>query len=299
MSTAQIDELLQQARAAHRAGEDGVAESYFRRASEIAPDRAEVWLELSGVVRDLAEKRRCLERAAVLEPANEEVKAALAWVRRRESELIEQGDIPEGYVREDQIGRVSVRTQPNLEPPTGEPLANGSADEVPEEDEEIVYCARHPSVETTLRCNRCGTPICPKCAVRTPVGFRCPDCVRAQGSTFYNAGWLDYVLAAVVALALSAIAGFLAPMVGWFFMIFIGPAAGGLIGEIIFRATRRRRGRQLWLVVAAAMVVGAVLPYAMPALLAGNLRILMSPGWLLSVGLYLVLGVGAAIARLR
>ena len=37
-------------------------------------------------------------------------------------------------------------------------------------------CARHPSVETTLRCGRCETPICPRCLVHTPVGARCPDC---------------------------------------------------------------------------------------------------------------------------
>lgn len=290
MSAAPIDELLQQARAAHRVGEDSVAESFFRRAAEIAPDRADIWLELSGVVRDLAEKRRCLERALALDPANEEAKAALAWVRRKESELIEQGEVPAGYVRETDIGRAASR---------GQRGALAAGDDTKPDDDEIVHCARHPDVETTLRCNRCNTPICPRCAVRTPVGFRCPDCVRAQSAIFYNAGWMDYVIAAVVALILSVIVGFLAPLVGWFFMIFIGPAAGRLIGEIIFRATRRRRGRQMWLVAGAAMIVGVVLPVLGPALLFGNLRILLSPGWLLSIGLFIALGVGAAIARLR
>ncbi len=37
-------------------------------------------------------------------------------------------------------------------------------------------CTYHPDVETLLRCSRCGTPICPRCAVRTPVGMRCPAC---------------------------------------------------------------------------------------------------------------------------
>ena len=35
------------------------------------------------------------------------------------------------------------------------------------------YCANHPTVETTLRCNKCGKPICAKCAIRTPTGYRC------------------------------------------------------------------------------------------------------------------------------
>lgn len=279
MSVAEVDELLRQGRAAHRAGEDAVAVSLFRRASEIAPDRVDVWLELSGVARDLGEKRRYLERAAALDPANEEVKAALAWVRRHEAEMLEQGEVPTAY-------KSPSQPAPPLE-------------EVAEEPEEILHCARHPEVETTLRCNRCGTPICPRCAIRTPVGFRCPDCVRAQTAVFYNAVWADYVVAAIIALAFSAGVALLAPIVGWFFMIFIGPAAGGLLGEIIFRALRRRRGRRLWATVGAAMIVGALLPYVAPALLTGNPDVLLSPYLLLSVGLYLVLGIGAAVARLR
>ncbi len=39
-----------------------------------------------------------------------------------------------------------------------------------------VRCTYHPEVETLLRCSRCGTPICPRCGMRTPVGMRCPAC---------------------------------------------------------------------------------------------------------------------------
>ncbi|MGB9592728.1 MAG: hypothetical protein ACPL7R_01160 [Anaerolineae bacterium] len=280
MSADEVQELLRQGRAAHRAGEDGVAESFFRRASEIAPDRADVWLELSGVVRDVGEKRQCLERAAALDPANEEVKAALSWVRRHEAEMLAEGQVPDAY-----------KTTPRVSPATESAVA--------EAEEEVLHCARHPDVETTLRCNRCGTPICPRCAVRTPVGFRCPDCVRAQSAVFYNAGWGDYVGAAIIALVFSAGVGLLAGIVGWFFMIFIAPAAGGLLGEIIFRAVRRRRGRRLWAVAGGAMIIGALMPLATIALLAGDIRVLLSPYQLLAVGLYLVLGVGAAVARLR
>lgn len=256
-----------------------MAASLFRRASEIAPDRVDVWLELSGVAPNASEKRRYLERAASLDPANEEVKAALAWVRRHEAEMLAEGQIPDAYA-----------PAPEKAP---------AAEQVAEEPEEVLHCARHPDVETTLRCNRCGTPICPRCAVRTPVGFRCPDCVRAQTAVFYNAVWLDYVVAVIIALVFSAGVALLAPIAGWFFMIFIAPAAGGLLGEIIFRAVRRRRGRRLWAVAGAAMFVGALLPHVVPALLAGNLAVLLSPYLLLSVGLYLVLGIGAAVARLR
>ena len=33
------------------------------------------------------------------------------------------------------------------------------------DEEEILYCTVHPTVQTTLRCNRCGRPMCTKCAV--------------------------------------------------------------------------------------------------------------------------------------
>jgi len=42
----------------------------------------------------------------------------------------------------------------------------------------VTYCKRHPSVETRLTCSTCGDPICPKCAVPTPVGQKCPDDAR-------------------------------------------------------------------------------------------------------------------------
>ena len=75
-----------------------------------------------------------------------------------------------------------------------------------EEHETVTFCYRHPDTETGLRCNRCGNPICAKCAVRTDVGFRCPDCVRQQQDKFYTGGRLDYVIAVVIALPLSLIA---------------------------------------------------------------------------------------------
>src|SRR5688572_1451926 len=47
----------------------------------------------------------------------------------------------------------------------------------PIETDGRTFCAIHTSVETTLRCNKCGRYMCVKCAVRTPVGYRCKQCV--------------------------------------------------------------------------------------------------------------------------
>jgi hypothetical protein len=164
------------------------------------------------------------------------------------------------------------------------------------------FCVNHPSVATSLRCNRCGNPICVKCAVRTPVGYRCKSCVKSQQAAFYTATSADYVVAALITLPLAAIGQFVGPLLG-FFALFAGPMVGGLVAELVYRANGKRRGHYTWLVVGACMVIGAL-----PALLFSALPVL---GWLAGAvsaraltGLlwpliYLALAAGSAIARLR
>src|SRR3972149_4976134 len=54
--------------------------------------------------------------------------------------------------------------------------------------EVALTCANHPTRETSLRCKRCNKPICASCAVLTPVGYRCRECVREQQAIFDTAG---------------------------------------------------------------------------------------------------------------
>ena len=44
--------------------------------------------------------------------------------------------------------------------------------------ERILECGRDGEA-TRLTCAGCGAPICPRCMSRTPVGYKCPDCVTA------------------------------------------------------------------------------------------------------------------------
>ncbi|MFL7810696.1 MAG: hypothetical protein AB8I80_18800, partial [Anaerolineae bacterium] len=145
--------------------------------------------------------------------------------------------------------------------------------------------------ETALRCNRCGAPVCTSCVVRTPVGFRCAECVKAQQATFFNAQWYDYPIAGIVALLLSIPAAAIASVAGWFFAIIVSPVAGGLIGGIVHWAIGRRRGRWTWLVVAVGMVLGALAAMGVTALL-------RSPS-LVSLGIYVFMATGAATSVLR
>lgn len=127
-----------------------------------------------------------------------------------------------------------------------------------------LYCYVHPNRETSLRCNNCERPICASCAVRTPTGYRCRECVKGQQQVFNTAEWYDYVLGGVVAAFLSGIASGLVTAVGgfgifgWFIIAGGAPTAGVIIAEAVRAVTRKRRSRPLFITVAAGVVLGAV-----------------------------------------
>jgi hypothetical protein len=119
-------------------------------------------------------------------------------------------------------------------------------------------CYKHPTVETSLRCNKCGQYICAKCAVRTPVGYRCNTCVRAQQDVFYSAKPSDYVIVGAVGLIMGGIICFLLGH-SLFFAILFSVPAGGLISEVCNRLTGKRRGRYTGYVIGIAVLVGALI----------------------------------------
>jgi hypothetical protein len=122
--------------------------------------------------------------------------------------------------------------------------------------------------------------------VHTPVGFRCKACVKAQQSGFFTARWYDYPLAALLALALSIVAALIASAAGWWLVLFAGSFAGGLIGKTVRLAVGRRRGRWIWLVSGACIVLGALIALA----------ITLQP---VPIGIYAVIASGAAVGILR
>jgi len=146
-----------------------------------------------------------------------------------------------------------------------------------------VYCANHPGVETSLRCNKCGKPICAKCAIRTPTGYRCKECVRGQLKIFDTALWYDYLLGSITAAILGFFASLLATLVsgigfiGWFLIIIGAPTAGMIIAEGVRLITRKRRSRALFITIAAAVVVGA-LPVILVQLISMNFFSLIFQG---------------------
>jgi hypothetical protein len=133
-----------------------------------------------------------------------------------------------------------------------------------------MYCYRHPDRETRLRCSRCDKPICTRCAIKTPTGYRCPDCVRSQQKIFDTAKTSDYLIAFIIAAVLSFIGSRLTSRVG-FFTILIAPAAGAIIAGAVRAATGRRRSKTLFRTATAAAAIGSL-----PAILTTLVYILFS-----------------------
>jgi hypothetical protein len=166
------------------------------------------------------------------------------------------------------------------------------------EETATLYCYIHPDRETSLRCNRCERPICAQCAVRTPTGYRCRECVREQQKIYNTAEWYDYlvgfgtstVLSLMASILLLVISGFIG-----FFMWFVSFALAGAAGVLIANATqavvRKRRSKQLFWLVAAGVVLGA-LPVILFLLFSGSL---FSIVW---QGLYLFIATPTVYARI-
>jgi hypothetical protein len=145
------------------------------------------------------------------------------------------------------------------------------------------HCANHPTIETTLRCNRCEKYICVKCAVKIPTGYRCRECVRGQLKIFDTAEWYDYPLGFLVAAILSVIASVLTSLIGmiglWglFILFAAAPTAGLIISEAVRFITRRHRAKNLFLTIAIGVALGVV-PMVVISLVATDLFSLLYQG---------------------
>ena len=157
------------------------------------------------------------------------------------------------------------------------------------------FCVNHPTVETMLRCHRCNNPICVKCAIKTPTGYQCPQCVKKHQKAFDTSLPIDLPIGFVTAAFLSGIACVLVSFVGflgffaWIAVIAGAPTAGVMIAEGCRSVTNRRRSDTLFKVITAGAVCGAI-----PFLLF-NIGNLMG---LIFLIVYLVMAIPALYTRL-
>lgn len=122
-----------------------------------------------------------------------------------------------------------------------------------------MQCARHPNVETELRCGRCDTPICPRCAVFTDVGARCPTCAPRRKLPQFEIGPAHLLRAATAGIgggaALGAIWGLILPGRILIFTILVAAGIGYLVAEAVSRATNRKAGPVLQGIAIAGVIV--------------------------------------------
>lgn len=285
--------LLTQAERNASYGKNAAAETIYRQILDEAPNAEEAWLGLAQVINDPAEKRAAYERALELEP---EMPAAIAGLA-----VLDGRPIPPEV-------EAALAAEAAAEAEAQRPAPLLVAESEPEEGHEPaayeLVCYRHPDRSTSLRCYNCDRPICISCANKTPVGYICPECQREAEDAFFNSKPLDYLIAVLVSLPISLLAGFL--MVNFFsrgflffiLIFFISGAVGSFIGRITKRAIGGRRGRYLPGLVVAMMILGVAIP-ALPILLAiltGNLGGVLA---LLGPGIYLFVGASAAYWQMR
>ncbi len=290
-----LRQLLDQAAASASLGDREDAEQQYRRATERSPGNSEAWLGLAASTQSLDEKRVAYEQVLVIMPNNGEARIAL-------QRLATQMDSQQAQAIQETLNRPVAQDVPRP--------ANNSAKSPPQDDGrvptpidtgEVTFCVNHPTTATTLRCNRCGRPVCLKCVQLTDVGYRCKDCIRSQQDSFFNAENTDYIVVAVVSFFLAAVAG---PIISGLFGIFglfigviiaffLGPAVGGTAARIIRRSVGRRRGRYLGIVAVVALIAGV----AIGALIA-LVFFSISPS-LIPLGVFLFLALSTIYATLR
>ncbi|HIC88718.1 MAG TPA: hypothetical protein EYP04_04880 [Anaerolineae bacterium] len=269
MASVDVNDLLARAAAATRVGELSQAQRLYEQAARKAPKNVQVWLGLAGVVRSRDAKRACFERALILEPDNVEAKEALALLTRRaqlprRKEETENA-IPASLQRllDDTASHFTASTGAERTPVSTTFIlgpSSGGDEHTVETTEGPLYCANHPNVETYLRCNKCGKPICMDCAVLTEVGYRCKECVRGQQAVFYTASGMNQLLGAGAALLLGVALGLAAVFITgflWLWSLLVAPVAGGIVAEGVWRAAGRKRARHFNLMASALVILGA------------------------------------------
>jgi hypothetical protein len=155
---------------------------------------------------------------------------------------------------------------------------------VPDAEMPLRCHCRHHEI-TSLRCARCGVPICPHCSVVYPAGMLCKQCAKPSRTARLQLQPQELALAFVAGTTVSYVAawllllaeGLLISVHLGFFAIFMAFFHGMLVGETVRRVTRYKRGDQVeklaWLAAALGLIGMAL--YLSGGHLAGLLSLML------------------------
>jgi hypothetical protein len=130
-----------------------------------------------------------------------------------------------------------------------------------EADDGRMFCYRHPSTETWLRCGRCDQPICTKCSVQGPVGSRCRQCGVVRNDPLTSFTPRQLVLGTGVSVVAGAVAGFVGAYIGYFSII-IGYFAGRFVADAVTRVIGYKRGPVMLGILFGGILLGTALGFA-------------------------------------
>ena len=145
------------------------------------------------------------------------------------------------------------------------------------------YCKRHPEVETSVSCGRCGDPICPRCLIHAPVGVRCPDCGKSRPAPTFDVSTPILMRGIGAGLAVAFGAGLVISFISMllrttFLAALLIAALGFAVGESISVATNRKRGIRLRVVAVVSVLLGFMLITAVTQGLTLNVFALLGAG---------------------
>ncbi len=132
-----------------------------------------------------------------------------------------------------------------------------STDTVADEAEPAaLHCYRHPDRETWVRCGRCDQPICPRCAMQGPVGFRCRECGRPTNDPLTSMRPAQLATSLGIAVLGGVVIGLFSGRIGIFGLI-LAWFAGGVIADAVIRFVGFKRGPKMVVALFGGILVGA------------------------------------------
>jgi len=117
-------------------------------------------------------------------------------------------------------------------------------------------CYRHPDRETWVRCGRCDQPICPRCAMQGPVGFRCRECGRPANDPLTSMRPAQLITSLGIAILGGVVIGLFSGRIGIFGLI-LAWFAGGVIADTVIRFVGFKRGPKLVATLFGGILFGA------------------------------------------